>query len=378
MRILYVITKSEMGGAQMVVLTYLRHLANIAEVALATGDEGFLAGEARSLGIPVFVLPDMVMPIAPRRDCRALQSLHKLIRAYEPDLVHAHSSKAGLLARLAARLAGVSSVFTAHGFAFTENASFRRRSIAIPSEWLAARIGQSVIAVSRYDGALATRYGVLSRSQVNVIHNGLPDVDFRARPAEGAQVNIVMVARFAPPKAHESVLQAMTGLQGHFRLWLVGDGPTVSRVRSEAFRLGVDDHVVFLGARNDVPELLAKAHIFVLASDYEGLPISILEAMRAGLPVVASDVGGVNECVTEGSTGFLVKRGDPELIQTRLQRLIASPGLRNQMGRAGRKSFEDQFSADVMVHKTLAVYETALGLVSKHMDGSDRHEVTAS
>ncbi len=128
MRILYVITRSELGGAQAVVLTYLQALGTHADIALATGEEGFLADQARALGVPVFILPDLVPQIAPASDCRTAWSLYKLIRQCQPDLVHAHSSKAGLLGRLAARLAGIPSVFTAHGFAFTENASFRRKA----------------------------------------------------------------------------------------------------------------------------------------------------------------------------------------------------------------------------------------------------------
>ena len=360
MKILYVITRSELGGAQAVVLTYLQALRTHANLALATGEEGFLADEARAVGVPVFVLPDLVAPIAPRLDCRALRALYKLIREYQPDLVHAHSSKAGLLARLAARMAGVPSVYTAHGFAFTGNARLLRKAIAIPSEWLGARLGDSLIAVSAYDGALGARYRILARNQVNVVHNGLPDVSFRARPAEGAPVNIIMVARFAPPKDHAFVLRSLAGMHCDFKLWFVGEGPTAPQVRAEAVRLGLGDRVVFLGARSDVPELLSKAHIFVLASDYEGLPISILEAMRTGLPVVASEVGGVPECVHQDHTGFLVPRSDVNTLRKSLRRLIASPILRERMGQAGRKLFQEQFTAARMIRETLSIYEAVL------------------
>jgi glycosyltransferase involved in cell wall biosynthesis len=297
-----------------------------------------------------------------------VRSLYKLIREYRPDLVHAHSSKAGLLGRLAARVAGVPSLFTAHGFAFTGNTSFLHKAIAIPSEWLGARLGQSLIAVSEYDGALGARYRILPRSQMNVVHNGLPDVPFRAPAAEGAQVNIAMVARFAPPKDHESVLRALTQLHCDFNLWFIGEGPTLSQVRTEAVRAGIRDRVAFMGARKDVPELLSKAHIFVLASNYEGLPISILEAMRAALPVVASDVGGVPECVHHGTTGFLVPRADVNSLRASLRRLIASPILRGQMGQAGRNLFQERFTAALMVRETLRVYESVLGASPKRLE----------
>ena len=361
MRILHVITRSEVGGAQAVVLAYLTSLKDRADLALAAGEEGFLAEEARALGVTVFVVPELVAEISPRLDWKAVRALHRVIREYKPDLVHAHSSKAGVIGRLAARLAKVPSVFTAHGFAFTENAGARRRIIAIVSERIAARLGRAVIAVSDYDSDLAVRCHVLARNQVCVIHNGIADVSFRAAPAVGRQVNIVMVARFASPKAHDCLLRALHGLQGNFTLWLIGDGPDIEQARANSVRLGLSDRVVFMGARNDVPELLAKAHLFVLASNYEGLPISILEAMRAGLPIVASDVGGVGESVCDGENGFLVPRGDALILRKKLQKLISNATLRKQMGAASRRRYVEEFTVEQMILKTLAVYEKVLG-----------------
>lgn len=360
MRILHVITRSEVGGAQAVVLAYLRSLRNRVDLALATGDEGFLADEARALGVTVFVVPELVPEISPRLDWQAVRALNHVIREYKPDLVHAHSSKAGVVGRLAASLAKVPSVFTAHGFAFTENACVRRRIIAIVSEWIAARLGRAVIAVSDYDSDLAVRCRVLVRNRVCVIHNGIADVSFRAALAVGTSVNIVMVARFAKPKAHDCLLRALNGLEGDFKLWLIGDGPDIEQARADSVRLALSDRVVFMGARNDVPELLAKAHLFVLASNYEGLPISILEAMRAGLPVVASDVGGVCESVCDGENGFLVPRGDVPTLRQRLQRLISNETLRVEMGAASRRRYVEEFTVERMVSKTLAVYEKVL------------------
>jgi glycosyltransferase involved in cell wall biosynthesis len=360
MKILYVITRSEIGGAQAVVLAYLRSLRDRVDLALATGEEGFLADEARALGVSVFVVPELVPEISPRLDGRAVRALYRIIRAYKPDLVHAHSSKAGLLGRLASSLARIPSVFTAHGFAFTENAGALRRIMAILSESVATKLGNAVIAVSDYDGDLAVRCHVLARNEVHVIHNGIADVSFRATPAAEPQVNIAMVARFATPKAHDCLLRALNGLQGNFKLWLIGDGPNMEAARAQSVELGLGRRVIFMGARCDVPELLGKAHVFVLASNYEGLPISILEAMRAGLPVVATDVGGVRECVRDQVTGFLVPRADVGGLRTRLFDLISSPALRERMGHAGRKLYEAEFTESVMIEKSMEVYEAVL------------------
>nr|WP_297861133.1 glycosyltransferase [Meiothermus sp.] len=170
-----------------------------------------------------------------------------------------------------------------------------------------------------------------------------------------------MVARFAVPKDHGLLLQALADLQEQpWEVELIGDGPMQSLAEEQAARLGIGDRVRFLGARKDVAECLAQAHIFVLASNYEGFPLSILEAMRAGLPVVASNVGGVAEAVIDGETGFLVPRGDVHALRSRLAQLIENPQLRTQMGMAGRARYKAHFTLEQMLEKTLAVYEKVL------------------
>lgn len=361
LRILYLITRAEHGGAQVHVLELLRGISHRFEVHLGVGEEGFLTEEARWLGVKVHLIPNLVQPLNPSKDLKALWEIRRLIRSLRPRLVHLHSSKAGLLGRLAAVLVGTPAIFTAHGWAFTDGVSWKRKALAVPSEWLAARLGGRIITVSQNDYDLALRYRVASRQQMTVVHNGIPDVPYRARP-EAEPVRIVMVARFTPPKDHVLLLRALAGLKElAWELELIGDGPLLGRVRAEAERLGLLKRVRFLGARRDVAERLSKAQVFVLASNWEGLPLSILEAMRAGLPVVASDVGGVREAVIEGETAFLVPRGDKAALRSRLQQLITNASLRVEMGQAGRKRFEERFTFEFMLEKTLEVYETVLG-----------------
>ncbi|WP_297853548.1 glycosyltransferase [Meiothermus sp.] len=170
-----------------------------------------------------------------------------------------------------------------------------------------------------------------------------------------------MVARFAVPKNHGLLLQALAGLQERpWEVELIGDGPLQSFAEEQAIRLGIRNRVHFVGARTDVAERLAQAHIFVLTSNYEAFPLSILEAMRAGLPVVASNVGGVAEAVIDGETGFLVPRGDLQALRSRLAQLIDNPQLRRQMGMAGRARYEAHFTLEQMLDKILAVYEKVL------------------
>ncbi|WP_022798878.1 glycosyltransferase family 4 protein [Thermus islandicus] len=362
MRLLYLITRAEPGGAQVHVLELLRGFRGRAELHLGVGEDrhGFLIEEARALGIGVHILKQLLHPIRPHRDLLGLWEVAALLKRLSPHLVHAHSSKAGFLGRLAARALGVKSVYTAHGWAFTEGVPEGRRRLALAMERLAGRLGDRVIAVSRYDRDLALRHRVVSPQKLRVVWNGVPETPLRARP-EAHPPRLVMVARFAPPKDHALLLRALAGLRElPWTLDLVGEGPLLPQAQALARALGLAERVRFLGARRDVAEVLAQAQVFVLATHWEGLPLSVLEAMRAGLPVVATDVGGVGEAVVEGNTGFLVGRGDEVGLRRKLSLLLENPSLRASMGEAGRRRYEEAFTLERMLLETWRVYEDVL------------------
>jgi glycosyltransferase involved in cell wall biosynthesis len=170
-----------------------------------------------------------------------------------------------------------------------------------------------------------------------------------------------MVARFSPQKDHFLLLRALAGLRGlPWELCLVGGGEREEAVRREALRLGLGGRVRFFGERRDVPEILAGAHVFVLASRWEGLPLTVLEAMRAGLPVVAADVGGVREAVAHGETGLLFPRGDAGALRRCLELLIAGPAERARLGAAGYARWQKEFTLERMLKETEAVYRAVL------------------
>jgi len=356
MRILYLVTKADMGGAQVHLLDLLRGFREILEPAVATGEEGYFTEAVRQLGIPTYVVPHLVHPIAPLEDARAVWELSTLVRAWKADLVHAHTSKAGLVGRLAARLAGVPAVFTAHTWCFTEGTSWKWRLAGLPAERLAARFSGAIINVSAANRKLALGHGIPDRKRMLTIWNGVPDTNHHAQPGGGGVPNVVMVARFAEQKDQMTLLRATAGLRGPAAVQFVGDGPTFAAAQAEVRRLGIDAQVEFLGARSDVAEILSHAHVFALATKWEGFPLSVIEAMRAGLPVVASNVGGISEAVTDGRTGYLAPSGDADTLRQRLQILIDSPALRAKMGFAGRARYEEKFTVERMLYQTLAVY----------------------
>lgn len=362
-RILYFITNGTVGGAQ----THLYHLASslrgVFDLHVAMGSRGELWRRLESQAVRVYHIPWLVRNVSPANDARSLFEIVRLIKALGPDLVSLHSSKSGLLGRLAARICGVPSVFTAHGWAFSEGVPENRRKLYLMAERIAARWAQKVICVSEYDRRLAGRCIAGDERRLITIHNGIPGggPEYLADPGPGYPVRLIMVARFSEPKDHKLLLRVLSDMPAGscFHLDLVGDGPLLSECKELAGRLELNNCVSFLGDRADVQELLAKAQIFILLSKWEGLPISILEAMRAGLPVIASDVGGAGEAVADRETGFLIPRGDSAALKKRLVTLLDDPALRALMGVNGRKRFLKNFTLDQMIEKTAAVYRDA-------------------
>ena len=195
-----------------------------------------------------------------------------------------------------------------------------------------------------------------------VIHNGIA-LDRPRRPSRSAAgpVTLLSVGRLRAPKDFRTLLHAMAALdRGTARLRIAGDGPDRAELEHEIARLGLGSVVELLGTRDDVDELLAGADVFVLSSASEGLPMSVLEAMAAGLPVVASAVGGVPELVRDGETGALVPPGDSAALASALRTIVADPALRERLGEAGRRRAEQEFSLARFEREHLALYRTHL------------------
>ena len=355
-RVLYVITRAERGGAQMHLLDLALGMAEKCELHLATGEEGFLTSACRENGIAVHLIPHLEREIRPLRDLKAAWELRRLMRAIEPDLVHAHTFKAGFLGRFVADRLNIPAIYTSHMWPFGGAVPLAWRLVAPVCERLAAHWCDRIISVSALAAENAARHGIGERSQVVPILNGIFDNPKRARLDHDEPLTCTMVARFTRFKDHELLLRAFAQVPGKVNLRLAGVGETLSAAQKLADELGIRERVEFAGAREDIPEILAQTDVFVLASRTETLPISILEAMRAGLPVIASDVGGVSEEVIDGETGILVTPGSVDEMTAALNRLLADQAMRIAMGRAGRTRFEQFFRAGEMIERTRAVY----------------------
>lgn len=365
MKILYVVTRSDvMGGASVHLLDLASEVKKRGhDIHILAGGRGMLQSEAKAKNMDVESLHYLVRNISPINDVKAFFELRHQIKLLKPDLVHLHSSKAGLIGRLACASMGVPNVFTAHGWAFTEGVSKSRRAFYRLLERLVASLAGKIIAVSDYDRQLALQYKVVAESHLVTVHNGVSDKAERVKIVQHhdkAEVRFIMVARFEQPKNQHRLLSIFSKLSDlPWHLEFVGDGPEMSEAIEYSQQLGISAKVTFSGARSDVPDRLASADVFILLSRWEGLPLTILEAMSLGLPVVASDVGGVKEAIDQ-QCGFLVGSKDDEQLLEILRKLISSTTLRFDMGRAARVRYEQHFTLQRMIDDTLTIYNQVI------------------
>ncbi len=364
MKIVHVLTRGDvLGGAQSHVRELSLELRSLGhEVTVITGAPGIFSDQLQQAGIPWLQVRSLVRPIRPHLDLAALVQLWCALRELKPDLVCAHTAKAGSLGRAAARLHHIPSVFTPHGWSMFDRSSLQSNPLFCWAESLAGRLGTCVINVCEFEREYAQQCGVCKAKTLEVVHNGIAEIPLaRVRPIDAQPPLMVMVARFAQQKDHATLLQALSGLLGmEWRLLLVGTGDMETRIAAQVDALGLGGRVQILPAETNVGRLLMEAQIFVLSTHFEALPISILEAMRAGLPVVATNVGGISESVQHEETGLLVGHGDVAGLRDALARAIADPALRLALGSAGQRRWSAQFTASAMAMRTVEVYKRAL------------------
>ena len=309
--------------------------------------EGPLLDGVRAEGFRVVGLP-LTRRISPLAHARAFLALVRLFRAERPDLVHAHMPLSGFLARLAARCAGVPRIaYTCHGFWFNNPGPWPRRAAGFVMEWLAGQITDIYLTVSQAEAEDVRRLRISARA--TAVGNGRDPALFHPDPAARARIRatlrvpddrvvVIAVSRLVRHKGYPELAAAMRDVPAA-ELWVVGERLASDRGEDMVAALrdsGLGARLRLLGYREDVAALLAAADIFALPSHFEGLPMSVIEAMLTGLPVVATDISGPQEQVVDGETGLLVPPRQVAPLAAALTRLAGDPALRAAMGEAGR------------------------------------------
>jgi glycosyltransferase involved in cell wall biosynthesis len=285
------------------------------------------------------------------------------VLVHRADIVHAHSAKAGFLARLAAAARGHAGkcIFTPHGWSFWSADGPRARFYA-RLERTGARWCRTILAVSDHERRAGLDHGVGHPEQYRVIRNGVDPERFSLHPAP-VPMRVLFVGRLASPKRPDLVVHAIDRLRRRFagvELHIVGDGPDRSRIARLIHDLGLQDRVHLLGKRADVPLLLARATCLAFASDYEACPLTVLEAKAAGVPVVATAVGGVPEIIDDGVDGILVTPGSVDAMAPAIAQLLANPASARAMGAAGRRNVLARNTSAAMAGEIAALYRETI------------------
>ena len=360
MKIVQIITQMDtVGGAQIHVRDLSVGLENAGhEVYLVAGGTKNIHSIIEENNVDVLYSQSLIRKLSIRSDIKAIIEIRKILKEIQPDLVATHSSKAGIIGRIAGWTLRIPTVFTAHGWSFTDGVPAQKKRIYKLFEKVIGRISDGVIAVSEYDRELAIKHNVLPAHKVHTIHNGVHDLHVNNKLFYSEEPpTIIMVARFAAPKRQLQLLTALNRIRHiQWKMSFAGDGPLLQEAEEFVERENLRDRVNFLGNREDITELLHKSSLFVLLSDWEGLPLSVLEAMRCGLPILASDVGGVKEAVYDSKNGYVVSKNDLDELIEKLTILLTNSSLRMEMGRRGRLLFEENFTFEKMYNETENFY----------------------
>ncbi len=381
-RVAHIITRLIIGGAQENTLLNVEDQHRLGdEVILITGPglgpEGSLEQRARSGGLDLRIIPQMQRSIHPARDWSSYRSLLTLLREIQPQIVHTHSSKAGILGRAAAARLGIPAVHTIHGAAFHYGQSALAHRLYIAAEKWAAPRCRRLISVC---DAMTDHYvqaGIAPREQFVTIYSGMEVEPFLnpPRPRETVRaelgfrpehVVITKVARLFHLKGHEFVIAAAQNVvrqHPNVRFLFVGDGNLRGRFQEQIARAGLEQAFVFAGLvpPSKVPELVHASDIIVHTSLWEGLARVLPQALIAGKPVVSYDVDGAREVVIPGETGYLLPPQSVEPLAAALSELAADPALRERLGRTGRERFTEQFRHETMTRRIREVYAEVLG-----------------
>ena len=372
-----IITKLELGGAQEIAIYTTENLnRDRYNSILISGCGGILDGEVKNNPkIKSFFIPQLIRMLNPIKDAITLMKIWRLLKSEKVDLVHTHSSKAGILGRWAAHFAGVPQIFhTYHGFGFNEYQKWWIRKAFIWVERVTAWITDKLIVVSSENvkKGLANKIG--KKRQYEVIHCATNikvfseiKVDFDQKKREfginsGSPV-VAMIACFKPQKAPQDFIflaHRVSQVLPSTRFLLVGDGELRPELEELIRRFKLKEKVILTGWRHDVPEIMQIIDVLVLTSLWEGLPIVFPEAMASGKPIVATNVDGAKEAIIEGVNGFLVEPHNIEKFAERVIKLIRDRNLAQRMGREGKKRVYPTFDLTYMLNRIEALYEKSL------------------
>jgi len=380
-KIAQVITRLDWGGSPDIFRILYGYLKKdgVYDVRLISGitvyPKGRTWGFLEQLGPDLKLIPELIRDINPAKDLAALFKLYQYFRKERFDIVHTHTAKAGMLGRIAARLAGVPVIIhTPHGHNFYGYFGPVFSRVIIWLEKMATAFTDKIIVLTILEERDYIKYKVAREDKIAYIHTGLEfdkyervNIDKKAMrkslDIEDDEPVIGMLARLEPVKGPEYFIEAAKEVakkNARSKFIVVGDGSLRDSMEEKVARSGLEKRFIFTGWRDDIPELLSIFDIMVLPSLNEAVGIALIEAQAMGVPVVATNVGGVPEVVRDGDTGILVPSKDPVKLANAINHLLENDQLRKKMGELGKIWVKDRFRVEDMVFLIFKLYKELL------------------
>jgi glycosyltransferase involved in cell wall biosynthesis len=381
-KVVHVVTRLDLGGAQQNTLYTWDHLDRARfEAILVCGTGGLLDADARAAaerpdGPQVRFLDSLVRELDPARDLLALLELVNLFMRERPSVVHTHSSKAGILGRLAAAIAGVPAVVhTYHGFGFHDYQSPFAKGFYAALERFCCRLTRAIVFVSKANEDYARRHGLGDQARYHLIRSGVRLGDLPAKVADRGRRKaelglgmhkplVISVGNLKPqknPADFIALAQRVCAELPDTEFLFIGDGPLRQRLEFQLVAGGLSNRVKLAGWRRDTAELLALADVFVMTSLWEGLPRALVEALKSGLPAVCYATDGVVDLLEDGKNGYAVPPRNVTALAEAVLKLLRDPKLRQTMGLSASQSVGPEFDIDHMVRAQERLYDSLLG-----------------
>lgn len=374
MRILYIITQADGGGAQKYTLALARHFGGAIAAGHQTGSDSAcneadrLFIEAQRFGLKTVKLEHLKRNVSPWNDFSAVWEIRELIKSYQPDIVHLNSTKAGLLGSFAAIGTKTKVVFTAHGFIFNEPLSWAIRSFYVSLEKTASAYRNFIITVSDADKNSALAYKLIAPDKIQTIHNGIGQIDFFTAEEAGRALNLPAdkiifgtVANFYKTKGVDILIDAVSMLndeiKNHCRFIIIGDGTEIENCKLKIANLNLQNTIMLLGKKGGAAKYLKAFDCLIMPSRKEGFPYALLEAMQAGLPIIATNVGGIPEAL--GDAGILVGAENPEALAEAIMDIADDQEKRTKLSEQALQRSK-LFTQEKMLSETEEVYELVM------------------
>ncbi|MEA3464082.1 MAG: glycosyltransferase family 4 protein [Patescibacteria group bacterium] len=403
--ILYLITQSELGGAQRYIFDLAENLRNEFNIAVAVGEQGatgelvqklkeekFKLSKINKSAIEnrqskIFIIPHLKRAISPIKDLKALIEIIKLIKKLKPDIIHLNSSKISILGSISKlflkiltfnskfKIQNSKFIYTVHGWVFNEPLPIWKKLFYKYTEKFTAILKDKIICVSEFDKQTAIKEKICNPKKLITIHNGIKPINFLPQEQArqklfstihplinkegglGGEVIIGSIGNLYKTKGFEYLIQAAKILKEKFLILIIGEGPERKNLEQLIKRYQLQNHIILTGKIDNAAELLPAFDIYACSSIKEGLSYTIIEAMQAGLPIVATKVGGNPELIIDNKTGLLTELKNTGILAKKIQELINNPELRQKLGKQAKIKSRENFNLEKMIKETRKVYK---------------------